>query len=176
MFPTSPHLLRHWPTTVLLLALLLIVGCNEKGKPGLTGKPHGSATATPAADPVDAAVSEQGSRQAVERILTVVKLDNPSELAPYMAYKGADKSIHFTRAYDYTSEVEKVDVDKTYAQLQVLLLGMQEMDYVAFSQERESEATWNVWQLALFYEDGSKEQVSMALVEVDGEYLLADLR
>lgn len=164
------------PAAGLCLALLLWAGCNEKGKPGLPGKPVGATTQTPPPDPVALAVAEQSSRTAVEDILTLVKLESPHELATHMAYKGADKSQHYRRAYDYSSEVEKVDVDKTFAKLQVLLQDMATIDYEAFTQEREEEATWNVWQLTMHYQDGSQEPIAMAMIDVQGEYLLADLR
>lgn len=181
-----PHILkmlhsptpRPWlkPAAALCLALLLWTGCNEKGKPGLPGKPVSATAQTPAPDPVALAVAEQSSRTAIEDILTLVKLESPHELATHMAYKGADKSQHYRRAYDYSSEVEKVDVDKTFAKLQVLLQDMATIDYETFTQEREEEATWNVWQLTMHYQDGSQEPITMAMIDVQGEYLLADLR
>lgn len=165
-----------WLPVLTLALLALALGCNEKGKTGLSGKPADTLAKVAPADPVALAVAEEGSRAAVEQILTLVKVESPQELAAHLAYKGADKSQHYRRAYDYTSEVEKVDVDKSFAKLQVLLLGMQTVDYNSFVQERESEGIWNVWQLTFHYEDGSAEQVSMAMVDVGGDYLLADLR
>jgi hypothetical protein len=177
MMPHLSTLLRLLrPVTGPCLILLLWFGCNEKGKPGLAGQPVGTETQIAPPDPVALAVAEQSSRTAIEDLLTLVKLESPQELSGHVAYKGADKSQHYRRAYDYSSEVEKVDVDKTFAKLQVLLQGMETIDYNAFTLEREEEATWSVWQLTLHYEDGSEEPISMAMVDVGGEYLLADLR
>jgi hypothetical protein len=156
--------------------VLFFWGCNEKGQPRLSGQSVSDQQVTATTDPVALQAAEEGSRAAIEEMLTLVKLESPQELAAHLAYKGADRSQHYLRAYDYNAEVEKVDVDKTYAKLQVLLLGMQTVDFHAFVQERESEATWNVWQLTLHYDDASTESVSMAMVEAMGEFLLGDIR
>lgn len=164
------------------LLLGLGVACSSGSEQGSTADKRATAPATEKpvpADPEPQPAATSGAakevRETVEELFEICQNGDFSQAAALLVYRGDDPERKWKSPMNYEKESERLDVNKRCAQLQVLLTGLKSHEFLEFFQETESEGEWNIWTMAFEYEDGTREEQSLAFLRVDQAYLLGDI-
>ena len=161
--------------TLCMVLVASLVACNERGRKSVGGEDTKSEAVLPPPDEATTTAHAEGSRVAIDSLVARVQRGDNAGASQLIAYQGSDGTGRLQRSYNYNSEVERVEVDKTFFKLQVLVQNLQSISYNEFVQEHEQEADWYVWEVELNYEDATKEKVTFALVKVGEGYVLGDM-
>ncbi|MFM2376496.1 MAG: hypothetical protein RLZZ165_1593 [Bacteroidota bacterium] len=159
----------------ILLAILpwSLTGCNRRDISHESSAPSPSDTV---AQPVQVASGDAGggpAKEALNLILDLAKAGDCETIAPLLAYKsGADA---WKRGMHYNVLEERLEAEKECAKLEVIVAGLQHLEFLEFSTDVEREGEWLIWIVKLSYEDGTTEEKAFAFLNVSGIHLLGDI-
>lgn len=156
-----------------LLAALIVLASACNKTPATTSNP-------PADKPVTTPKPTEGGegdavKAAVQQLLDLATAGNCAAMAPLLALNNSNTPEDWKRGMNYDTPKEKVAVDKQCAKLQVIVTGLKDYTFEEFSKEKESEGEWNIWVVAMHYEDGSDETRTFAMLAQGNGYLLGDI-
>lgn len=153
------------------LVACCIVACKPASKPRMDPKLIDSqiqAVANPSKIGEDV-------QAAIENLFAIARAGDCERMAPLLAFRSAGNAEAWQRGLHYEDPVENVEVNKTCAHLQVMLVDMESHTYKEFAKETESEGEWNIWTLELSYVDGTHDRQAFAFLNIDGVWLLGDI-
>lgn len=167
------------PSKILLFAFVLPLCCLCSCQNIAPGTPSEASDSVVVRSHVRAVETSDGmGEQAMETLQTLFALvlsDAHDSAAHYIAYRGLERSDDFTRAFNYASPDERVEVDKVCTKIKVMLHNLAETRFLEFSTENESEGEWQVWQVEFVQADGNSTQAAFALLDAQGQLLLGDI-
>ena len=174
----TPNRLTFCSQFSILVLMLFFFGCNDvqqEKKPEEQTK-----TVQPIPEPSKEALAsakknEKEVKAVLEELLELAKDGNCKEMASKLIYRGENASQAWKRSLKYENVDDRIAIEKQCGILQVLVMGLKKTDFIGFSQETESEGTWNIWEVKMEYMDGSAENKFFAFLPIQGGFALADI-
>lgn len=159
-------------TLILLIPMLALAACSQPAQQTSAGGNTSSANTSPA--PV---VEKEGGgeelKEPLNQLLELAKQGNCKAMDGKLARH--EKSGPWKHSLSYSDEQERLEIEKMCAKLQVMVAGLDHVEFAEFIRETESEGEWNVWEVVLHYQDGSSEKNAFAFLPSDQGYLLGDI-
>lgn len=155
--------------------LILLAACNKPAEVAGSSPSNAKPAATIEGVSADDVAGGEDVKAAVEQLFDLAKKGECAPMAPLIALRNTDTDQDWKRGLKYDVPNERAQTEKQCAELQVMMNGISNYTFKEFVQENESEGNWNIWVVAMHYEDGSEEQHSFAFLPNGNGYILGDI-
>ncbi len=107
------------------------------------------------------------------KLFDLCKSERYAEAAGYFVYRGPDKKREWKDLYRSSDSTERRMVEASCRDIR-LLLQSESYSFVRFTEQRQKEGRWYVWEM-LFRKGSDSGNIYFALLDVKGRYAVGDI-